>query len=88
MAAEIRERKLIKKYNELKVYFIPWNIDFDSFLFLKIKYLSLLLASFISLLDSQEGGKLDAYIEKRRKKNASKDHRYVPYKRPSNGGQQ
>ncbi|XP_020114921.1 ribosomal RNA processing protein 36 homolog isoform X2 [Ananas comosus] len=51
--SEIRERKLIKKYNELK-----------------------------------EGGKLDAYIEKRRKKNASKDHRYVPYKRPSNGGQQ
>ncbi|XP_074570694.1 uncharacterized protein LOC141827373 [Curcuma longa] len=44
--SEIRERKLIKKYNELKAV-----------------------------------GKLDSYIEKRQKRNASKDHRYMPYRR-------
>ncbi|XP_068665371.1 uncharacterized protein [Aristolochia californica] len=46
--SELRERKLIEKYNDLK-----------------------------------EAGKLEAYIERRRRKNASKDHRYVPYRRPS-----
>ncbi|KAK1294918.1 hypothetical protein QJS10_CPA16g01757 [Acorus calamus] len=29
-------------------------------------------------------GKLESFIEKRRKKNASKDHRYMPYRRPAN----
>uniref|UniRef100_A0ACD5XUF4 Uncharacterized protein n=1 Tax=Avena sativa TaxID=4498 RepID=A0ACD5XUF4_AVESA len=48
--SEIRQRKLMEKYNELK-----------------------------------ESGKLDAYIEKRRKKNASKDHRYMPYRRDGGG---
>ncbi|KAF9611734.1 hypothetical protein IFM89_034917 [Coptis chinensis] len=28
-------------------------------------------------------GKLEAFIEKKRRKNASKDHRYVPYRRPT-----
>ncbi|KAL3499409.1 hypothetical protein ACH5RR_038502 [Cinchona calisaya] len=32
-------------------------------------------------------GKLDSFIEKKRKKNASKDHRYMPYRR-SDGGDQ
>lgn len=27
-------------------------------------------------------GKLEAYIEKKRRKNASKDHRFLPYRRP------
>ncbi|KAJ4783877.1 hypothetical protein LUZ62_035123 [Rhynchospora pubera] len=45
--SEIRNRKLVQKYNELK-----------------------------------DAGKLDAFIEKRRRKNASKDHRYMPYRRP------
>uniref|UniRef100_A0A804MQ16 rRNA biogenesis protein RRP36 n=1 Tax=Zea mays TaxID=4577 RepID=A0A804MQ16_MAIZE len=44
--SELRERKLMNKYNELK-----------------------------------EAGKLDAFMEKRRKKNASKDHRFMPYRR-------
>ncbi|KAJ6826272.1 ribosomal RNA processing protein 36-like protein isoform X2 [Iris pallida] len=44
--SEIRERKLTKKYNDLKAQ-----------------------------------GKLESYIEKRRRKNASKDHRYMPYGR-------
>ncbi|RCV12594.1 hypothetical protein SETIT_2G281500v2 [Setaria italica] len=44
--SELRERKLINKYEELK-----------------------------------EAGKLDAFMEKRRRKNASKDHRYMPYRR-------
>ncbi|KAM0826051.1 hypothetical protein ACQ4PT_069145 [Festuca glaucescens] len=48
--SEIRQRKLMDKYNELK-----------------------------------ETGKLDAFIEKRRKKNASKDHRYMPYRRDGGG---
>ncbi|PWZ12733.1 Coatomer subunit epsilon-1 [Zea mays] len=43
---ELRERKLMNKYNELK-----------------------------------EAGKLDAFMEKRRRKNASKDHRFMPYRR-------
>ncbi|KAL0904640.1 hypothetical protein M5K25_026769 [Dendrobium thyrsiflorum] len=44
----IRERKLIKKYDELKA-----------------------------------SGKLDSFIEKKRKKNASKDHRFMPYRKSS-----
>lgn len=32
-------------------------------------------------------GKLDSYIDKRRKKNASKDHRYMPYRRSSKSEQ-
>ncbi|XP_010940889.1 uncharacterized protein [Elaeis guineensis] len=51
--SEIRKRKLIKKYDELKAE-----------------------------------GKLDSYIEKRRKKNASKDHRYMPYRRSNDGARQ
>ncbi|KAJ3692709.1 hypothetical protein LUZ60_011804 [Juncus effusus] len=44
--SEIRNRKLVQKYDELK-----------------------------------EEGKLDKYIEKKRRKNASKDHRFMPYRR-------
>lgn len=33
-------------------------------------------------------GKLDSFIEKRRRKNASKDHRYMPYRRPGDSEQQ
>ncbi|XP_058224266.1 uncharacterized protein LOC131333652 isoform X1 [Rhododendron vialii] len=33
-------------------------------------------------------GKLESYLEKRRRKNAAKDHRYVPYRRPSMNEQQ
>ncbi|THU74948.1 hypothetical protein C4D60_Mb04t38770 [Musa balbisiana] len=51
--SEIRERKLIQKYNELKA-----------------------------------AGKLDSYIEKRQKKNASKDHRYMPYRRSGKDAQE
>eukprot|EP01018_Ginkgo_biloba_P016917 Gb_25290 [translate_table: standard] len=29
-------------------------------------------------------GKLEAFLAKRRRKNAAKDHRYVPYRRPAN----
>ncbi|KAF2297667.1 hypothetical protein GH714_002128 [Hevea brasiliensis] len=36
----------------------------------------------------KESGKLESFIEKRRRKNASKDHRYMPYRRPSNTEQQ
>ncbi|GJN34412.1 hypothetical protein PR202_gb23068 [Eleusine coracana subsp. coracana] len=50
--SELRQRKLMTKYNELK-----------------------------------EAGKLDAYMERRRKKNASKDHRYMPYRRNAGGAQ-
>ncbi|KAL8141664.1 hypothetical protein V2J09_014696 [Rumex salicifolius] len=32
----------------------------------------------------KDAGKLDAYIEKRRKRNASKDQRFMPYRRPVN----
>lgn len=46
---EIRERKLVQKYNELK-----------------------------------SSGKLESFIDKRRKKNAAKDHRYMPYRRSDN----
>ncbi|VVA29499.1 PREDICTED: ribosomal [Prunus dulcis] len=33
-------------------------------------------------------GKLEAFIEKRRRKNAAKDHRFMPYRRPDNTEQQ
>lgn len=44
--SEVRKRKIIEKYKELK-----------------------------------DSGKLEAFIEKKRRKNASKDHRYMPYRR-------
>jgi len=37
---------------------------------------------------AQASGKLDSFIEKRRKKNAAKDHRYMPYRRSNNSEQQ
>lgn len=37
--------------------------------------------------DLKESGKLDAYIEKKRKKSANKDHRYMPYRLPDNNEQ-
>ncbi|KAB2055238.1 hypothetical protein ES319_A11G022600v1 [Gossypium barbadense] len=33
-------------------------------------------------------GKLESFIEKRRRKNAAKDHRFMPYRRPNNNGEQ
>ncbi|KAI9128568.1 hypothetical protein K1719_000051 [Acacia pycnantha] len=33
--------------------------------------------------DLKSSGKLESFIEKRRKRNAAKDHRYVPYRRSS-----
>ncbi|GLT78281.1 hypothetical protein SLA2020_498210 [Shorea laevis] len=33
-------------------------------------------------------GKLESFVEKRRKKNAAKDHRYMPYRRPNDVEQQ
>ncbi|OMP04763.1 Ribosomal protein S7e [Corchorus olitorius] len=33
-------------------------------------------------------GKLESFIEKRRRKNAAKDHRFMPYRRPGNSEQQ
>jgi len=38
--------------------------------------------------DLKASGKLDSFIEKRRKKNAAKDHRYMPYRRSNNSEQQ
>ncbi|CAK9188636.1 unnamed protein product [Ilex paraguariensis] len=32
----------------------------------------------------QTSGKLESFIEKKRRKNAAKDHRFMPYRRPSN----
>lgn len=32
-------------------------------------------------------GKLESFIEKKRRKNAAKDHRYMPYRRSNEGGQ-
>lgn len=36
---------------------------------------------------SQASGKLDKFLEKRRKKNAAKDHRYLPSTRRQAGGE-
>ncbi|KAK6130106.1 hypothetical protein DH2020_036156 [Rehmannia glutinosa] len=36
----------------------------------------------------KESGKLEAFIEKKRRKNAAKDHRYIPYRRPTDNGSQ
>ncbi|KAF3448489.1 hypothetical protein FNV43_RR09202 [Rhamnella rubrinervis] len=47
--SEIRKRRLVNKYEELKA-----------------------------------SGKLEAYIENRRRRNAAKDRRYMPYRRPDN----
>ncbi|KAM7491342.1 hypothetical protein LguiA_034263 [Lonicera macranthoides] len=37
--------------------------------------------------DLKASGKLESFIEKRRRKNAAKDHKYVPYRRPNIGEQ-
>ncbi|XP_028774054.1 ribosomal RNA processing protein 36 homolog [Neltuma alba] len=37
--------------------------------------------------DLKSSGKLQSFIEKRRKRNAAKDHKYVPYRRSSETGQ-
>jgi len=65
----------MNKYNELKVKFtrFTWSFFFQrgilpQSLVFHVRY-------------SQEAGKLDAFIERRRRKNASKDHRYMPYRR-------
>lgn len=34
--------------------------------------------------DLKASGKLDSYLEKRRRRNAAKDHRFMPYRRPTN----
>jgi hypothetical protein len=36
---------------------------------------------------AQKSGKLDAFIEKRRRKNAAKDHRFMPYRRSNDSEQ-
>ncbi|KAL6499683.1 hypothetical protein OROGR_027593 [Orobanche gracilis] len=36
----------------------------------------------------KESGKLESFIEKKRRKNAAKDHRYIPYRRPTDNGSQ
>lgn len=36
----------------------------------------------------QASGKLDKFLEKRRKKNAAKDHRYLPSSRRQAGGEE
>ena len=36
---------------------------------------------------AQASGKLDKFLEKRRKKNAAKDHRYLPSSRRQAGGE-
>lgn len=44
--------------------------------------MALALANNVIRLRDQASGKLEAFIEKRRRKNAAKDHRYMPYRRP------
>lgn len=39
------------------------------------------------ILFFQASGKLESFIEKKRRKNAAKDHRYMPYRRSNEGGQ-
>ncbi|XP_057794512.1 uncharacterized protein LOC131010851 [Salvia miltiorrhiza] len=36
----------------------------------------------------KESGKLESFIEKKRRRNAAKDHRYMPYRRPTEQGNQ
>lgn len=36
----------------------------------------------------QSSGKLGTFVEKKRRKNAKKDHKYMPYRRPNEDGQQ
>lgn len=43
---------------------------------------SLVEARSVCVFSLQASGKLDKFVAKRRQKNAAKDHRYVPYKRP------
>jgi hypothetical protein len=82
IAAEIRKQRLIEKYKNLKV---------PTFLYQDVQniLLGVLLGSYgsginiiRSFLCDQESGKLESFVEQRRKKNATKDHRYLPYRRP------
>jgi hypothetical protein len=65
----------MNKYNELKVK----STRFTGSFFLKTGVF--VSVHKICVHCSQEAGKLDAFMEKRRRKNASKDHRFMPYRR-------
>ena len=69
----------MNKYNELKVKLTRFTSSF----FFNFR----MFASFfkICIHHPQEAGKLDAFMERRRKKNASKDHRFMPYRRNGDG---
>lgn len=43
---------------------------------------TLVEARSLCVFSLQASGKLEKFVEKRRQKNAAKDHRYVPYRRP------
>jgi len=81
-SAEIRRQRLIEKYKHLKVCILehlcvphsPCSHCLLSFM------LIFSINPIYSLF--QASGKLDSYIEKRRKRNAAKDHRFMPYARP------
>jgi hypothetical protein len=66
----------MNKYNELKVKSTRFiRSFFKAGVFVSVHK--------IRVHCSQEAGKLDALMEKRRRKNASKDHRFMPYRHNS-----
>ncbi|CAL2265119.1 unnamed protein product [Prunus armeniaca] len=61
---------------------------FDVRLWTSIVSLPRVLEKEVALIVGSGSGKLEAFIEKRRRKNAAKDHRFMPYRRPDNTEQQ
>lgn len=70
VAAEIRKQTLAEKYKELKVH------QLDLWLVLVVY-----IDEFVVI--NQESGKLEAFMEKRMRRNAAKDRRYMPYRHPT-----
>lgn len=79
-AAEIRRQELLEKYKSLKVC-EPVSLTLKSLKLLYRKTESLNHSVFFLSCTMQESGKLESFLDKRRKKNATKDHRFMPYRR-------
>lgn len=80
-SAEIRKQRLVDKYNHLKVCILEHLYVPPSFYPNCIMSYCLSFPLILSIYYFQSSGNLESYIEKKRKRNAAKDHRFMPYRR-------
>jgi len=80
-SAEIRKQRLVEKYNDLKVCILEHLYVAPSFYHHCVMPYCLSFPLILSIHHFQSSGNLESYIEKKRKRNAAKDHRFMPYRR-------